>query len=497
MKVHPLTAIDLYKTNHVKFYDKDLTMLYNNFTPRSTKHLPKVEGADNKIALVGLQYFLKWWLGEVWQNEFFNKPLEYSIGKYTRRMDGCLGENKYPIEHFKALYKLGYLPLVIKALPEGSVVNAGIPFFTIKNTHKGFAWLPGFLEDTISNLIWRAATSATISRRYKQIGKKYAQETTDDPSYLDFFFHDFQLRGTGGIQDAMLSGSGHLFNFFGSDNVPAIDFMEDYYNADPTKEIIGVGVAANEHSCVSSGGKENEFANYKRWINESFPTGIISLVSDTWDLWNVLTNYLPRLKDIIMARDGKLVIRPDSSPKTPLEIICGDPEAPVGTPQHKGVIEILYETFGGKINSKGYKELDSHCGCLYGEAIQLGLLNKIYARLKEKGFAANTCVFGIGSGAFLYGVSRDTLSWACKATACTVGEDSFREIWKDPVTDSGSKKSAKGLLRVDLVNGEYVLKDQCTKEEEAGGELKEVFRDGKLLIDQSLSEIRARVTASL
>jgi nicotinamide phosphoribosyltransferase len=488
----PLTAIDLYKTNHINFYPENLTVMYENFTPRSTKHLVKIEGTDDKVVLIGLQYFIKWWLMDVWQNQFFNKPFEYSFNYYSARMNGCLGEGKYPTEHFAKLHKLGYLPILIKALPEGSVVNSGIPYFTIKNTHDDFAWLPGFLEDTISNLIWRAATSATISRKYKQIATKYAKETTDDISYVDFFFHDFQLRGTGGIQDAMLSGAGHLCNFFGSDNTPAMDFMQDYYGA---TGLIGCGVVANEHSCVCAGGKENEFANYKKWITQDFPEGIVSLVSDTWNLWNVITNYLPKLRNEILQRKGKVVIRPDSSPKTPLEIICGDPDAPANSPESKGVVQLLWEIFGGTVNKKGYKELDSHIGMIYGEAIQMPLLVKIYQKLKEKGFAANSCVFGIGSGAFLYGITRDTLSFACKATAC-VKDGKLEEVFKDPITDSGSKKSAKGLLRVDRVGEDYILRDCVTPEEEAGGELKEVFRDGKLLIDQTLAEIRARVNNS-
>jgi nicotinamide phosphoribosyltransferase len=152
MKVNPLTAIDLYKTNHIVFYPQDLTMMYENFTPRSTKHFAKVKGTDDKIVLVGLQYFIKYWLQDVWVNEFFNKPIDEALKRYIKRMNGCLGDNKYPIEHFKKLHKLGYLPISIKALPEGVVVNAGIPFFTIKNTHDDFGWLPGFLEDVISNI---------------------------------------------------------------------------------------------------------------------------------------------------------------------------------------------------------------------------------------------------------------------------------------------------------------------------------------------------------
>jgi len=495
MKPNPITTIDLYKTNHINFYDEKLSMIYQNFTPRSTKYLPKVDKTDDKVVLVGLQYYLKYWLNEVWNNEFFNKPKSVVIDKYKRRMNGCLGEGNYPFYHLENLHDLGYLPLSIKALPEGSVVNAGIPFFTIKNTHDDFSWVPGFLEDTISDLIWRTATSATISRKYKQVAMYYAKETTDDYTYVDYFYHDFQLRGTGGVQDAMMSGAGHLFNFYGSDNVPAMDFLEDYYNADPTKEIIGVGVVANEHSCVCSGGKENEFKNYQKWITKTFPKGILSLVSDTWSLWNVITNYLPKLKEEIIKRDGKVVIRPDSSPKTPLEIICGDPEAPIGSPEYKGAIQLLWEIFGGKTNKKGYKELSEKISLIYGEAISVQLADKIYKKLKEQGFAANNVVFGIGSGSFLYGITRDTCSWACKATHCIIDGES-REIFKDPITDTGMKKSAKGLLRVDKINGEFVLKDCCTPEEEAGGELKEVYRDGKLLVDQTLQEIRERVKNS-
>lgn len=492
MKINALTAIDLYKTNHKPFYGDDLQMVYENFTPRSTKHLQKVENTDDKVVLVGLLYNIKYFLIETWNNTFFNLPKDVAINKYKRRMNGCLGEGQFPVDHLEELHNLGYLPISIKSLPEGSVVNAGVPYFTFTNTHEKFAWLPGFLEDTFSNLIWRMATSATISRRYKQIATKFGKETTDDIGYINYFFHDFQLRGCGGVQDAAMSGAGHLFSFYGSDNVPAIDFLEDYYNADCTKEMIGCGVVANEHSCVCSGGKDQEFENYKKWITETFPKGIISLVSDTWSLWNVITVYLPKLKEAILNRDGKVVIRPDSSPKTPLEIICGDPDAPAGSPENQGAIQLLWNIFGGKVNNKGYKELDSHIGLIYGEAISLPLLNKIYARLKEQGFAANNVVFGIGSGAFLYNITRDSAAWACKATYCIRNGKSV-EIFKDPVTDSGMKKSAKGLLRVNLVNGEYVLKDQCTPEEEAGGELKEVFRDGKLLIDDTLANIRARV----
>lgn len=492
---NPLTVIDFYKTGHIKFYDEGTEYIYSNFTPRSTKYLPHVEGTDDKIVCFGLQYFIKYFLIDLFNQNFFEQPKDVVVKNYQRRMDFSLGKGVVDTKHIEDLHDLGYLPIAIKALPEGTVINARIPYFTIINTLPQFFWLTNYLEDALSCSIWRASTSATIARKYKKIATNAAIATGADTEFVKFQLHDFQLRGTSSIQDAMVSGAGFLLSMVGTDNIPAIDFLEDYYNADAEKELIGCSVAANEHSCVCAGRKEYEFDNYKRWISETYPNGIVSLVSDTWDLWNVVTNYLPRLKDIIMSRDGKVVIRPDSSPKTPLEIICGDPEAPKNYPQHKGLIELLWDIFGGTVNREGYKELDSHIGAIYGEGISLALSAKIFERLKEKGFASTNILLGIGSMSFVL-TTRDTCGWAAKATYCEVNGEA-RDIFKDPVTDDGMKKSAKGLLRVNKLDGEYVLQDCCTWEEEQGGELVEVFRDGVLLVDQTLAEIRARVQANI
>lgn len=495
MKLNPLHAIDFYKANHIKFYGPETTMLYNNFTPRSTKYLTKVDGTDDKIVLFGLQYFIKYFLVDTWKSEFFDQPKEKVIKKYKRRMDNALGKDAVSTGHISQLHDLGYLPITVKALPEGSVVDAKIPYFTLRSNNDSMAWLAGYLEDALSCLIWKTSTSATIARKYKKIGLDAAKKTGVDSSFVNFQFHDFQLRGCGGFQDAVMSGGGHLLSFYGTDNVPAIDFLEDYYNADSDKEMVGCSVYANEHSCVCSGKKENEFNNYLKWITETFPTGILSMVSDTWSLWNVITEYLPRLKDIILSRDGKIVIRPDSSPKTPLEIICGDPDAEIGSPEHKGVVQLLWDIFGGSVNSMGYKELDPHIGVLYGESITMKLAQDIFKNLSDKGFASNCVLMGIGSYTYVYN-TRDTLGYACKATASIV-DGEFREIFKDPVTDSGGmKKSARGYLRVDNINGVFVLKDQCSWEEEMGGELETVYHNGKIIREWDLSEIRERVSKS-
>jgi len=236
------------------------------------------------------------------------------------------------------------------------------------------------------------------------------------------------------------------------------------------------------------GTNSGEQETFKRLITEVYPKGIVSIVSDTWDLWKVLTEYLPNLKEEVLARDGKVVIRPDSG--DPVDIICGNSNGST-TEEQKGVIELLWDTFGGSINEKGFKELDSHIGAIYGDSITLDRATQICERLKQKGFASTNVVLGIGSFTYQYN-TRDTFGFAMKATYGEV-KGIGREIFKDPITDDGTKKSAKGLLKIELENGEYKLYDQVSWEEEQKGELKEVFRDGKVLIEENLSEIRNRI----
>lgn len=235
-----------------------------------------------------------------------------------------------------------------------------------------------------------------------------------------------------------------------------------------------------------------EFLSIKRLILDIYPKGIVSIVSDTFDLWKVLTEYLPRLKNEILNREGKVVIRPDSG--DPVDILCGNPDGKHEAEQ-KGVIELLWEVFGGITNEKGYKELSPKIGAIYGDSITIDRATQICERLKQKGFASTNVVLGIGSYTYQYN-TRDTFGFAMKATYGEVNGVG-REIFKNPVTDDGTKKSAKGLMQIYKdAQGKYQLKDQCTWQEEQTGELREVFRDGKLLVDGSLAEIRARIQNS-
>ncbi|RZJ71264.1 nicotinate phosphoribosyltransferase [Flavobacterium sp.] len=480
--MNPLLLTDGYKLDHRRQYPNGTTLVYSNWTPRKSRH-------ENigEVVFFGLQYFLKKYVIDDFNANFFGKPKEEVLAKYTRRVNNYLGENLVGIDHVGDLHDLGYIPMVFKALPEGSKVPLRVPMFTLYNTLPEFFWLTNYFETLLSAVIWLPCNSATIAGEYRKILDKYAAETSSQPGFVDWQGHDFSMRGMGGIEASITSSAGHLLYFMGTDTIPAIDFLEEFYNADSDTELIGGSVAATEHSVMCMGTTEGEFETFQRLVTEVYPKGIVSIVSDTWDLWKVLTDYLPKLKDTIVSREGKVVIRPDSG--DPADIICGSPNGK-NENEKKGVIELLWEVFGGSTNDKGFKELVPQIGAIYGDSITPERAIQICERLKTKGFASTNIVFGIGSFTYQYN-TRDTFGFAMKATYGEVNGEG-RAIFKDPITDDGTKKSAKGLMKITLENGIFTLHDNVSWEEEKTGELKEVFRDGKILIDQKLSEIRQR-----
>lgn len=478
--MNPLLLTDGYKVDHRRQYPNGTTLVYSNWTPRKSR----MEEVD-EIVFFGLQYFIKKYILEDFETYFFKQPKEKVVAEYARRINNYLGENQVGTKHIQDLHDLGYIPMVIKALPEGASVPLRVPMFTMYNTLPEFFWLTNYFETLISAIVWMPCTSATIAKQYRQILDKYALETSSIPEFVDWQGHDFSMRGMAGIEASVISAMGHLLSFKGTDTIPAIDFLEKYYNASSDNELIGGSVAATEHSVMCMGTLEDEIGTFKRLITQVYPKGIVSIVSDTWDLWKVLTDYLPKLKNEVLNRDGKVVIRPDSG--DPVDIICGNP---IGKNENekKGVIELLWETFGGRTNEKGYKELDAHIGAIYGDSITLERATLICERLKEKGFASTNIVLGIGSYTYQYN-TRDTFGFAMKATYGEVNGEG-RAIFKDPITDDGTKKSAKGLIKIELENNTYKLYDNVSWEDEKQGELKEIFRDGKLLLNQSLEEIK-------
>ena len=498
---NPINAIDAYKYDHRRQYPVGTEFVYSNLTPRSTKLAPKADGVDDKVVFFGLQYFIQEFLDGALRQRFFKRNRDIIGNDYSWRASDILGSLSFPTEHISELWNLGYLPITIRALPEGAAVNAGVPMLTIENTLPEFFWLTNYLETVLSCYLWKPCTSATTARKYRQLLERFAVETGGDLSFVPFQCHDFSMRGTSGLEDAMMSGAGHLTSFVGTDSIPAVDMVDEHYQGHKCA-LIGSSVPATEHSVMCMDASDGEFETFKRLITETYPSGIVSIVSDTWDFWRVITEYLPRLKNEIMARDGKVVIRPDSG--DPADIICGmraahhHPKAfPYGSPQWKGAIECLWDTFGGTVNDKGYQQLDPHIGLIYGDSITLPRCENILQRLKANGFASTNVVLGIGSYTYEY-VTRDTYGFAVKATAGIVNGE-VREIFKEPKTDEGKlKKSARGFLRVDLdENGEYVLRDRVSREEAAGGELREVYRDGVLLIREDFQAVRDRITEGL
>lgn len=471
------THTDVYKIGHRTFYPEGTTKVFAYLLARSDKKFPH-------SVFWGLQGMIK---------EYLQMPISKGdVDEFMEITDSILGPGVIDRQAYDDLVQLGYLPIEIKAVPEGSVVPNRNVLMTVTNTHPDFYWVVGFVESLLLKL-WNTSTVATNSYTLQQVCKAYSDVTCDNEGHLPFQIHDFGYRGCSSEETSALSGASHLLSFLGTDTVPAVKYIRDYYGIDKD-EPIGLSVPATEHSVMCSYGKDNELEAFKA-ILKKFPTGIVSIVSDTYDYWDVLTNKVKVLKDEILARDGKVVFRPDSG--NPVDIILGTSRTTNPdnwqheTPESLGSIKLLWQEFGGSVNEKGYKILNPKVGLIYGDGITPERMQEILQGLKEMKFASSNIVFGIG-GLLLQNFNRDTLGFAQKATYVEVDGDK-RAIQKDPVTDPG-KKSHTGLIQlIKKPDGQFTTIDNCTPEEEAGGYLQTVFKDGKLLIETNFSEIRRRL----
>ena len=517
---------DGYKIGHRKMLAPGTTKLYGTWIPRTIKYAPT---GVTKIVSFGQQLVVQWLHDEFTQNFFALHKDE--VIKFGKDMSLYLGI-EYDASHFEDLYDLGYLPIRIKSLPEGIETDPNIPHMTFINTVDGFAWLTLYLETIISSLAWKPATSATLALQYKRNVVEWVMKT--DPasvSLIPFLAHDFSARGLS-PWDMLSSGLGHATSFRGSDSIIVIPGARHYYHEPETETCIN-SVNASEHSvsttCIFTMGESDML----KYFMDQYPTGILSLVSDTFNLWDFITEYLPANKDQIMARDGKVVVRPDSG--DPCDILCGyatrkntsirkdglgifyadtdDSDKPISDwtkitdAEYTGVIEALWNIFGGTINAQGFKVLDSHIGAIYGDTITLARQLEIYSRLALKGFASTNIVLGIGSYTYQFN-TRDTFGFAAKGSWFEVGElaeptqDNSKlittsySIYKDPITDDGTKKSLKGLCSVhthidhDGVILGYFTRQECTQDEETKGILQTIYENGKFYNEISLTQIR-------
>jgi nicotinamide phosphoribosyltransferase len=498
MKMNPLMGTDGYKTGHHLQYPQGTSLVYSNFTPRSNKYAPK--GCEDVVSFGQQMTMMQ--IHESFHNEFFSRPKDEVCGEMKKELSLYLNTD-YDVSHFEKLHDLGYLPIHVKAIKEGTLVPMKVPVLTIYNTLPEFYWVTNYLETILSNLLWKPMTSATIARQYRKILTKWQEKTDKERAwFIDWQGHDFSMRGMDSVDATISSGLGHATSFLGSDSLPVISGARHYYGADSV--VVG-SVNATEHSVMCSGKKDDEVGTFSR-LMKTFPKGILSIVSDTWDLWKVCTHHIVVLKDEIMARDGKVVIRPDSG--DPVDIVCGtirwenkeewekDHATCKANPEEKGVIELLWDVFGGTINEQGYKVLDPHIGAIYGDSITLDRAEEICSRLEAKGFASTNIVLGVGSFTYQYN-TRDTFGFAMKATYVEVDGEG-RDIFKSPVTDDGTKKSATGLLVVhkNPETGKYQLQDKVTWEQEGEGELHTIYKDGVFENVTTLETIRENLKKS-
>lgn len=526
---------DFYKLSHPEQYPANTEYVYSTWTPRSNKHMPYI----NEVVSFGIQTFIKKYLLKFFKENFFSRSEQEVVEEYRDFIKSTLGIEPN-VERIRSLHQLGYLSLEIKAIPEGDKVALGVPMLTIVNTKPEFYWLTNYFETLISCQLWQPMTSASIAHEIKRVLKNYADSTCDNHDHLAFQAHDFSMRGMSSLESAELSGMGHLLSFTGTDTIPAICAAKHYYgNGLPNDYLIGTSIPATEHSVMSAHTKgdkakmADEFDTYKHLLTNVYPSGFVSIVSDTYDFWHNVENVFPRLKDIIMQRDGRFVVRPDSG--KPIDILCGtldckyfsdeedlaihceeveDPqdggfycvdndednvyykvvngELVVYEPtvEEKGLIVCLWETFGGTYNEKGFRVLDPHIGAIYGDGINLKNMKEILGKLKEQGFASSNIVFGVGSYQYQY-QTRDSLGFAMKCTS-TICDGVEYQVAKEPKTDSG-KKSQRGRVKV-------TAKDKYVDGLFAGGDYSDdlmitYFKDGELLIDENIDTIRKRLNS--
>lgn len=553
-----LSSIDSYKLGHADQFPEGTTKVYSNFTPRSLAHLHvPYEYGTTQVVWFGLQVFLND-LQSVWQETFFDRPKAEVVAEFVELVGPFCGPRGFNQSRIEWLHDLGYLPIEIKSLPEGTLVPAGVPVLTITNTLPEAYWLPNFLETWLSADLWKPSTAATISYAYRKIIDHYTELTGGNKDFVMWQGHDFSSRGMSGIQDAARTGSGHLLSFAGTDNVTAVQLVNDAYRGKET--FVGGSVPATEHSVMTSSilvevehlrqtgvGEDNvmtqaELNVIKRLVTEVYPSGVVSVVSDSFDFWKVITEIAPALKVEILNRVpdqlglAKVVFRPDSG--DPVKIICGhkykviddidDTYEMISASDEgyevvynkmddkyyqfeiyddgwstsiefkelqwyevKGAIECLWDTFGGTVNEKGFKTLNQRVGLIYGDSITLDRCNEILKLLAEKGFASDNVVFGIGSFTFQYN-TRDTLGFAMKATYVEIDGKPY-SIFKDPKTDSGTKKSATGLLQVVQDGDTLKVNQDVSWDQEKQGLLRTVYLDGKITVSDTFADIRSRL----
>lgn len=490
MDMNPMLLCDTYKTVHNMMYPEGLSHLASYWVPRKS-YFEKEE--NQKMVWFGLQAFIQEYLIDYFNKNFFEKSEKEIIETYERVMDVQL-DGFYKIEPIVRLHKLGYLPLQIRALPEGSKVNMGIPCIELVNTLDGFAWLVQWVECLLQVELWKICNDATIGNMYYRLAKYWYDKNSDDNLDPRNAFSNFDMRGDDCLEVSARTAAAWLLSSNKTSTIPALPYIDKYYGAHTEYNHIGIGAISTEHSVIScnAGIGVDEETLLKKFLTDTFKDKSFSFLGDTYDYWNVVNNIVPACKKEILEHNGKLLIRPDSGDMVEIAV---------------GTIQKFWDVFGGTVNSKGYKVLDPHIGLIWGDGCTLLQLRKIWKKLDEMGFAANNVVFGIGAFCFkvvfegdrLIVNTRDMYGCAMKATYGIVDNKEV-QIYKDPKTDTNHlKKSHRGLVFVEKTEDGFKATDgfnaddYCEYGKKHENAMRLVFMDGKMYNYERFTEIRKRL----
>lgn len=494
---NPLLCLDFYKTAHAEQYPSTLTKMVSYYTPRMTR----LEDTE-KVTLFGLQAFIKEYLIDAFNINFFWEEWEDVFGEYKRILNATINTDGVGEKRLRKLHDLGYLPLEIRAVPEGTRTNIKVPQIEISNTHPDFVWLVNSIETMLSCTMWHTQISAEVGYRYRQIVNEYAERTCEDNVVRARLLGDFSMRGQESPESATKSSAAFCLSFLNTATVPAILWLEENYNCDCTKEKVAFGALSTEHSvmCSNFAIDGDEITHISRLLTEVYPHQSFSMVSDSYDYWNLVNNILPQLKEKILAHDGCLSIRGDSG--DPVEVVTE-------------TVFRLWDIFGGTVNSKGFKVLNPHVKALYGDSITPQRCKQIYEILENAGFAINNVALGVGSfsmqcletvtkddgeliGTAYAPYTRDTFGIAVKATYAEDANGKPIMIFKNPKTDTSHfKKSQRGCCRVVKNGNDYTYEDGLTwAEAQKNNELRVVFKNGEFIKTYTIAEVRQNLHGS-
>jgi len=461
MNTNLILMVDSYKSSH-------FLQLPPN-TEYQSSYIESRGGKWDHTVVFGLQMFLM---------EYLTKPITQDMIDEAEAFWSLHGEpfNKEGWEYILEVHR-GYLPLEIKAVPEGTVLPNRNVMVQVVNTDPKCFWLTSYVETALLRAIWYASTVATNSYACKEIIWEYLQKTSDNPTeQIGFKLHDFGARGVSSAESAGIGGAAHLINFFGTDTVEGVMYARKYYD----EEMAGFSIPAMEHSTVTAwGGPEQEIDAFRNMMKHfAKPGALVAFVSDSYDIYNAVDNlWGDKLKEEVIKSGATIVVRPDSGnpEKVPTAVILG-----------------LIAKYGHTTNSKGYAVLPDHIRVIQGDGITVDTIEKILINMEHNGLSADNIAFGQGGG-LLQQVNRDTLEFAMKCSAIRV-DGIWRDVWKDPVTDSG-KASKRGRLALKYECGlgscgyKTVPAKYCKEEDNL---LIPVYRNGIILDTTTFTEIRKR-----